>query len=130
MRRPYLSTWKLTVLTVSSPVVALIRGSTRGSIEEMALYLPTTTVVSARSMNGLDACALPFWTIIRPLPPVIVLETILPSAWRESRPKVDIPARDVRSLSRGCASAIPYAARDEGESASTIRPRESTVIRV
>ena len=120
----------LTVLTVSSPVVALIRGSTRGSIEEMVLYLPTTTVVSARSIKGLLVCALPFCTMIRPLPPVILRLTSVPSDCLEIRPKPAMLASEVRSVSRGCASVIPNAPSDVGLSASTIRPRESTVIRV
>ena len=101
MIRPYLSTVTLTALTVSVLYGSPLEPLALTEVREGKLYEPTTTCVSARSINGF--CDVPSGTVnvIRPAPPVNCLVAILPTDVRVNNPREVRPARLVSSSSRG-----------------------------
>ena len=89
------------MLTVCVPYGSELLPAALTDVNDSTLYEPTTTAVSARSMNGF--CELPSGTvkIIRPPPPVNVLVCTLPTEVRVRKPKDVKPAIAESSSSRG-----------------------------
>ena len=123
---PYLSTENLDAFTVSVPNGSPLAPLVDTDVNDSTLYEPTTTAVSARSINGLDATPSGVVNITLPAPPVRFLVVICPVAVLVNRPKVVMFANAVKSLSNPCASVIPYSARVDAKLAPTTLPLEST----